>query len=81
MSGERNNFYFSRKSFETFKEGILNEQEYICECFINGEWLIYTEQIHEGHEPLSKAWGDLVFLGTTDKTRYTRTTDWVKSSQ
>jgi hypothetical protein len=69
--------YFSQKAFTFFKthDNVFLEDESICEAKVNGEWVLFTEQITPGKKALSK-WDDLVFLGTASETRYTNAIEW-----
>lgn len=69
-------FYFSEKSFETFEMSMIDDREVVCECFLNGRWIPFTEQITAGERPLS-TWGDLIYLGSSDKVRYTKASEWL----
>jgi hypothetical protein len=72
-------FYYSEKSFKTFKSfdnPFINE-EVVCEVLIDGEWKLFTEQITKGNKALS-VWNDLVYLGSSDTTKYTSAIKWHK---
>lgn len=73
-------FYFSKISFENFTLGSLDEYYVVCECYIDGFWVPFTEQIDEGMKPLSQ-WEDLLFLGTSNQTRYTNVKAWENVSK
>lgn len=82
MSEEIRDFYYSEKAFNTIhlaQESDSEGQVVVCECFIDGEWLLFTESISRGRKPLS-AWGDLKYLGCSNQTRYTELSKWVKNN-
>lgn len=72
-------FYFSAESFLKFKLEELEKGSVVGECFVNDEWHVFTEAIHKGITALS-AWEDLIFVGTSTKTRYTNTEEWIESN-
>jgi hypothetical protein len=80
MGKEFRDFYYSDESFKLFKLGNYNEDEVVCECFIDGKWLPYTETIDAGMKPLS-VWEDLKYLGSSNETRYTKATEWIKAGR
>lgn len=59
----------------------ISEFEVVCECFIDGEWLVYTEVIDKGFSPLSR-WSDLKYLGEgeSSKIRCTKSSVWVSEN-
>lgn len=73
-------FYFSAKSFNLFQLGVGNESEVVGECLIDGEWLPFTEVTSNGMNPLSTAWGDLIYLGEANQTRYTNAVKWIEQN-
>lgn len=77
MSEKIEDFYFSNKSFIEFELGILKENELVKECYIDGEWFLFTEAIDKGRKPLS-VWEDLKYVGESNITRYTRASEWIK---
>ena len=81
MNGEVRDFYYSEKAFNTIhlaqEKG--SDEPVVCECFIDGEWLLFTESIGVGRKPLS-AWEDLKYLGCSSKLRYTNPSKWAKEN-
>lgn len=73
---ELRDFYFSAESFREFKLEGAEKGEVVCECLIDGKWLNFTESISRGTPPLSK-WKDLIFVGTSKKTRYMSVDKWL----
>ncbi|MBU7316085.1 hypothetical protein [Paenibacillus oleatilyticus] len=71
-----NDFYYSAKAFQTLKVDSYGD-ETVNEAFINNEWQVFTEQILKGREPLSKAWGDLIYIGSDAETRSMRCSKWL----
>lgn len=78
MGHEVKDYYYSDKSFNVFKCGAGNENEFVGECLIEGKWHPFTEVITKGKEPHSTAWGDLKYVGASKQSRYTKATEWVE---
>lgn len=72
-------FYFSAESFIKFKLEELEKGSIIVECFVDDEWHLFTESISKGTTALS-AWEDLIFVGTSTKTRHTDAREWIESN-
>lgn len=73
---ELKDFYFSSKSFNQFVMSMIDNREIVCECFIGGRWIPFTEQISANKKPLS-VWDDLIYLGSSNEVRYTRASEWL----
>lgn len=82
---EMRDFYFSEKYFKAhalggnaLENGIINDDALVCECRIDGEWKTFTEDIAKGNKPVSIFLGDLTFVGSSNETRYTKSSEWLK---
>jgi hypothetical protein len=71
------NFYYSNNAFQFLKVESW-EDEAVNEALIDGKWQVFTEQVPKGIEPLSKNWGDLVFIGSNAETRCIRYSKWLE---
>lgn len=76
-------FYYSERSFQFFKteDSPFFHEELVCECLIDGEWYIFTEQTPHGSSALSYRWGDLIFLGSGTECRYTPARDYLRKQK
>lgn len=62
---EKADFYYSERVYQmrkSMKSTWIDDQFEVRDLYFKGQ--LYTEMIEHGHEPMTKHFGDLVFLGT-----------------